>query len=146
MKHCFLTYFNKQFSYKQTNPMFVKVMGLLWNHFSFSFFPFIFIVDTITNVPISTSLRPSPASTPAHLWPSPHCLLCPRALHVCPLAFLHLRSPSPSLPQPLWQPPVCPMRPHLCSILFPSSFCSLDSTSKCDQRVCLSLTGLVHLA
>ena len=56
------------------------------------FFFFILTVDTVTDAPI-----PHPAPTPRFLWPSPHCCLCLRLLHICSLAnpfpFFHLVPP-----------------------------------------------------
>ena len=64
---------------------------------------FIFIVDTITNVPIFplfTHLHPAPA--PPSLWPSPHWCLCLFVMHMCssadPFTFFH---PVPLPPSPL---------------------------------------------
>ena len=81
----------------------------------FYHFNIIFIVDTITDVPISlTFAHTHPAPGPHSLWPSPHwCLyLC-----VCIYILWLIPSPSfiqPTLHSPLWQLSFHSMCPCLC--------------------------------
>lgn len=51
------------------------------------FFNFIFLVDTITDVPNFSPLCLPPTSSPlfSSLWPSPHCCSCLRVMHICSL-------------------------------------------------------------
>ena len=109
-------------------------------------FHFIFIVDTITGVPIffpSAHLLPAPSPLPS-LWPSPHC--CLRVMHMCslanPFAIFHPVLPSP----PLWQLSVCSMYLCLC-VYFVRQFV-LFIRFHIEVRsygICLPLTGLLRM-
>ena len=59
-----------------------------------------FIVDTITDVLDFSPFATSTHSPPPLPWPSPHCCLCPWAMHICSLADLFTFF-YPVLPTPL---------------------------------------------
>ena len=85
-----------------------------------SYFSFIFIIDTITDVPYF-----SPLLSPSSPWPLAHCCLCPWALPMCIYVLWQISASPPNLlPSEICQSVPCIH--DFGFILFINLFCSLD--------------------